>query len=248
MSIITHVVSIFFSFDRTTWTLSPEWIKKRIKFFEAFTLKSLLNQSFQDFRIFLICGNRHRKITDAHQWHGKVELCYDNCQAKYAGINTDHVAITRIDSDDLFHKDALAEVRDSVILSNRRECLIFRKNLVWDVINRVIGRHYRQAPPFFTHIFPRRIFRNWPLFSQQHCLVHGQAGGRLPSTKELSEHKVCVVQHRDNISLIRRGLKPVMLSEEQRQALAVRYEWQILDRDRIVAILRDFGVEEGLIT
>lgn len=244
---VTFIVQTFLDYDRKdefAKFTTPEWVEKRIEFFHEFTLKSLLSQSFQDFRIFVLCGERHRKVTENIQWHERVEVCYDNGQSKYAEIDTDYVSITRIDSDDLYHKDAMAEIKASLILTSKRECLIFRKCLVWHTINRYVGRHHRTSPPFYTHIFPRKIYKDWARFETEHFMVHGQAGGRLPKTKELSKHRACVIKHDDNFSLIRRTLTPHVMSEEERQILRVEEGGIVLNREEMVSILEDFSVDE----
>ena len=244
MSTITYIVQIFLDFDRPTLVLKPQWVCDRIEFFETFTLPSLLSQSFQDFRIFMICGQRNAEITSAHKWHPKVEVCYDNSERKYYEMGSDYVSVTRLDSDDLMHRDAMQEVADNQIQSDQRECLIWRKNHQWNIPNRFISRHWRPAPPFFTHIFPRAIYKNWTAFCAQHFLQHGSAGGRLPDTVELSPGKICVTKHFGNISKICRGLDTPILTASEMAELKVTRTGIITDRDEMVRILSDFTVDE----
>lgn len=244
MNKVEFIIQISMDGDWSFLPKEEEWVRYRIKFFEKYTLKSLLNQTFLDFRIFLLCGQRFNHITSSHPWHEKVEVCYDAAKEKYLDtIDSDHVSITRIDSDDMFHRDAMMEVKNNLSRSNRRECLIFRKNLFWGMVNNVIGHYYAASPPYFTHIFPKAIYKDWEQFRAEHYVHHGRAGGKLASTKELSVHKVCITRHQYNISDRRSGKKPKLWTEEERRKKLATGEY-ISDRREIARILADFGVEE----
>jgi len=251
MSNIAHIVEIFFSFDRPPGEaqLNPKWINQRFGIFNKYTLPSLLNQSFQDFRIFAICGNKHRAITENLPWHPKVEVYHVQGEDRltnpkrmrpasrvvgYDTIDTEHIAITRIDSDDLFHKDLMAEIRDSVFIDDRRSGLIIKQYIVWDVLRHyIIYQARRQSSPFFTHIFPRSIYKNWNDFIEQHYVNHRFAGADLPTTKEITGYKVCHVRHIQNISDIKKG-----------SIINWRGE-KITDKRVITKALIDFGIGEA---
>lgn len=243
MKSVTFIIQSHLDWDRVNRMLTPEWVRYRLDFYHKFTLPSLLNQSFADFRIFVYCGQRHHDLTESYPWHERVEPCYNLGRSKLAAINTDYISITRIDSDDLMHRDAMAEIRDNINLADGkdRECLIFWQNLKWSIVNRLIGHDYMKSGPFFTHVFPKRVYGNWPLYRSLHFLTHGRAS---PNAKELSKHKICWVKHWQNDSLDKQGLKPKCLTEEERLELAATHSEVILDRDKIIEILKDFAVKE----
>ena len=213
---------------------TPVWCRYRIKLFEEFTLRSLLNQNFRNFRIFLICGERNREMKESHDWHPKVELCYDTGRKKYDEIEADYVSITRVDSDDLLHRDALTEIRDSLIFSEKRECLVFLKHWLWSVPAGLLAHrtYHDPAPPYYTHIFPRKIFKDWPEFDRQHNVGHGHAGGDLCGTKALSPWKVCVVKHWANTGRIKRG-KPLVTNRKGSNK----------NGNGMFKVLQDFGIQ-----
>lgn len=213
---------------------TPEWCRYRIKLFEEFTLRSLLNQTFKNFRIFLLCGEKNKDIKDSYDWHSRVELCYDMGREKYEKIDTDYVSITRIDSDDLMHRDAMAEIRDNLIFSEKRECLVFLKHWLWNVPARFLTHrtYHDPAPPYYTHIFSRKIFSDWLEFDRQHNVGHGHAGGDLPETKILSPWKICVVKHWANTGRIKRGKALVMARKDSNK-----------NRNEKFKILHEFGIQ-----
>ena len=190
MKQIEYIVQIFLDIERPSrdkykLALSEDWVKYRIGIFKEFTLPSLLNQTFQDFHIFLICGKKYRHITEKEKWNKRITLCYgagngelittaagygkpDLQIEEFAKFGSSHIAVTRLDSDDLFHRKAMSNMRDAVerheLFSRKRECLIFRKYIVWDQINQFICRvHHKPSPPFYTHIFPKAIYENYEI-------------------------------------------------------------------------------------
>jgi len=248
---VTFIVRTFMDTDRpsallkepNTWLLSRHWVKARIRLYHELTLKSILNQSFQDFRILVLCGQRHKETTQKIKWHPRVEVCYDEGRAVYESIQTDYLSVTRIDSDDLMHRDVMAEVRDNQIHTNGRACLVFNKCLSWRIPDRLLSIHHRNTPPTFTHIFPKSIYHNWSLLYKQHFLSHGRAcrNGR----KELSKNRYCIVKHWLGNCRIRHGQPLHVMSEEERQTVAKKYpQWVVLDREKIKEILKDFAVDE----
>jgi len=265
MNTITHIVQIFLDIERPSrdkynLDLPLEWVKKRIELFNRFTLPSLLNQTFQNFRIFLICGNKHKEYTSKLKWNKRIELCYGEGDGgtittapeyskpglrikKYLEIDTDYIAITRLDSDDIFHKEAMADVRDNVIMTDERRCLIFKKYLFWDTINCYLRPvHHKRSPPFITHVFPKAIYKDYDKFASQHFLAHRSAGGKLPETVELPADRVCVINHEDNISRLKKNRKLNLLSKEERDNLKKDEQSYVYDVGGMARILRNFSV------
>lgn len=243
MDSVTHVVQIYFDMDFPQLPEDEEWVRNRFDFFMKYTWKSLANQIFSKFRTFILCGRRFKALTRSLPWPDEVDLCYDSGRYRYEKeIDTPHVAITRLDSDDLFHRQALQDVADNFILSHKRECLIFRTAWTWDIANNLLLHRWRPSPPFYTHIFPRSIYKAWQQFSAEHFMGHGRAGGRLPETVELPEYRVCVIQHDDNVGLWRRGIQHERISDEKRKKMAAKHKKSISGREEIASILRSFGV------
>ena len=112
-------------------TCSAEWTKKRIEFFQEWTLKSLRNQSVQDFRVFMLCSEKSKSLIGLYDWDANIEHCYDYGEAKFAALDTDYIAMTNLDSDDLFHKDAIKIIQENLILSDKVERLLTSDYYRW---------------------------------------------------------------------------------------------------------------------
>lgn len=253
MSKFTHVVEIFL-WDRPTWEMTEDYLRYRLDFFHKYTLKSLLNQSIKNFHIFVQLGNKYKKITEAYPWHRRVTRCYDYGREYYSRIKTQFLIISRLDSDDIFHEGAIKAIRKKMILHPRKRIvLVFKKNICYDMINNCIVPHRKSTSPFFTHIFPRRIYRRrWEIFSEQHFCEHGNHGAGDKEGIELPRNMVCVLKHGQNVSLLKRNLPPFKLSGQQKKQLKIMgksdfnlpaYDEAIWDEDKIAEILKDFGVE-----
>ncbi len=268
MKTVTHIVQIFLDIERPNCDiynldLSQKWVEKRIELFNHFTLPSLLNQTFQDFKIFLLCGNKHKSYTSSYEWNKRVELCYGKGDKGYittepgyppsglkvdnfGKIDTDYIAITRLDSDDLFHRETMAEVRDNVediLPVTKRECLIFKKYIIWDrQANLIRPLHNKPSPPFIVHIFPREIYKDYWKFASQHFLNHRFMGGTEVNTKELTADRVCVIKHEENISRIKKNRKLAIVSTGERETLKKVHPHYKYDKQSMHRALRNFSV------
>lgn len=223
--------------------LDESWVKGRINMFEKLTLPSLLQQTCQPFDIMLLCGTEYKSITGNHKWHSRIKLFYDIGEEFITGQKADYLIITSIDSDDLYHRHTIQEIQNNLILTNRRECLIFRKHYLWDMMNKFINLRQRRSPAFFTHIFPRKLYQNWPEYKKQHFVVHIDAGGKLLRTKELKGFMACVTRHLDNHQYRRRHLEAKdYLSKETLEKKSKEFGF-VNDNEKMLNILEPFGVD-----
>jgi len=270
MNTITHIVQIFLDIERPNrdiynLDLPLDWVKKRIEFFNRFTLPSLLNQTFQDFRIFLICGNKHKAYTSNLKWNKRIELCYGKGKTgtittdpgypqpamkieEFETIDTDYIVITRVDSDDMLHKTAMEDVRsytESILPVKERRCLIFRKYLIWDMVSGFIRPlHGKASPPFITHIFPKGIYQDYWKFAGQHFVNHRFMGGGESGTIELPTDKICAIKHEENISRIKKNKSLIILNKEEKDKLAQEQLHFIFNKQEMYEALRNFSVNK----
>jgi len=249
MKTVTHIVETYIGYDRPTWIPNPEWIKWRADFFHKYTLRSLRNQSFKDFRIFVQCGNRNREMIENYDWAPELSICFDNGKNQYDKIDTDYIATSRLDSDDLMHKDAMQEIHDNLIFSDRREVLAFFTWRAWNIQNNFIRKtHIRSSSPFFTHIFPRSIYKNWKLFMSQHFLAHGSGGAGDRGGKRLSEHKICITRHSQNTSHLKKGIQTHPMNEIQLEEFKAKWGSEMtFNKEEMYEILKDFGMPKEMI-
>jgi len=243
---VTFVVQLYLDIDWDQLPETEDWVKERLDFFQKYALRSLQVQTFQDFRILLLCGKRFKHITSKWALPTRVERAYDMGREFLKSIDTDFLSVTRLDTDDIYHKNAMENVRDKLIMSERRECLIFREGYSWNMMNRYLHTHRRRpSPPFYTHIFPKSIYRNWQQYSDEHFMGHGRAGGRLSTTIELPKYRFCVISHDHNVGLYRREIKNERYGPDDMVRIKKKFGDKLITApSTIKGILENFGVSE----
>jgi len=235
---IKHIVQVFLDIERPSGiVLTEAFVNYRWDFFLQYTYPSLMNQTFRDFEIWVICGWRHRGITGNIHCHPntRIKIIYPvpvdpslstvigdtftiapkwkkkpTLMIKEFGEQTaDYLAITRIDSDDLFCEDAMLEIHGEAsiavnIIGVKERCrLLFTEYIYWDMINHFISFQKWANPPFYTHVFPREVYQDWNRLQKLHFNNHRYMGGG--HEKELCPNKVLVTYHEQNIARIKRG-------------------------------------------
>lgn len=241
---VTFVVQLYLDLDWDQLPETEDWVKERLDFFQRYALRSLQIQTFQDFRILLLCGKRFKHITSKWALPSRVERAYDMGREFLKSVDTDYISITRIDTDDIYHKNAMENVRDKLVLSDKRECLIFREGYHWDILNRFLRMNRRRpSPPFYTHIFPKTIYKNWQRYSDEHFMGHGKAGGRLDATVELPKYRFCVIRHDHNVGLYRREIKNEEFGPDEMLKMKKKFGEELITNPRIIEeTLEKFGV------
>jgi len=248
---VEFIVETFFGYDRPGQFLSESWLIERFGIFERFTYRSLMNQSDRAFRIFVQIGDRNAELIRSFAWPTEIEICEKNGRKQYSEIDTRFISITRIDSDDLFHRDAIAEVKRKFGGAANRKVLCWKSRLVWDRVNGyLLPDHPRVSSPFFTHIFPKSIYRDWARFQKEHFRSHGRDGAGDREAISLDRKKVCVIKHGLNWSVLKRGQSwPVLRTEADFRAhldnLRIKNPGLQMCRDPevIAKVLDAFGVD-----
>lgn len=251
---VKFFVETFIAWDRPGQPITEEWIEWRASLFRRLTFESLRAQSFKEFAVIIQSGSLHRALMERLDWPSGSLLAFDRGREVYgrAAREADYISITRIDSDDLFHREAMASVAQAVraylVGHSRtpqpRTVFTFRDKIVWDMVNDFIAPHERSSSPFFTHLFPSETVRRFDAFADLHFRGHGSGGAGDRQGLPLPAGMVCVVKHGRNHSVLKRGLAYPVWTPEQRLAMAASNESIIIDKAKIATILASFGVNE----
>lgn len=218
---------------------SRSWVKQRIRIFKNFTLRSLLNQSFNDFRIFLFCGQHFQRITKDFDFEtDRVEKIYDYGQRVYQEMEADHVSIMRIDSDDLFHRNMMEEIRKLVLKG--KKMFSTRSAIQWDINWDFISDVRIPVSPFTNHVFSKSVYKNINLLRKR------QFYGYRSSLEMLPERRVCIIRHRQNVSWRRKILNPGSKQYCERE-IRVRKN-VILNQLEIIRTLKPFGIPANYVS
>jgi len=150
-------------------TLSHEWILKRYNFWKDNTLKSLQNQTFQDFLVYMHCDYRTKDICEEYLLKAdpRVRILYvtwgweqedlDNARAskelhrieidKLNNTCTDFILV-RLDSDDLYSKDALQLIVNNT--DNYNHHCMFNHGYGQDITTNKYYYYEASSGPFFS--------------------------------------------------------------------------------------------------
>ncbi|MBU7008556.1 glycosyltransferase [Phosphitispora fastidiosa] len=153
------IVNINFNTHRfTDKRLTKEWIDERIGVFNKFTLRSLKNQTNQDFLTLVnydpvteslvmdALGN-HEKLPDNVKFVTPSEKNVINNIKGY-----DHVYIVRIDSDNLYHTSFIQQLHD-YNPKEETQVLINQKGYVYDSVNNKLATYFQVSPSFYTLVY-----------------------------------------------------------------------------------------------
>lgn len=215
---------------------SAEWSRKRMAIFQKYTLRSLLNQTFKNFRIFLFLNPKYKRIHDQFEFPPQVERVYDFGESRYVEeIDTDYCLVMRIDSDDLFHKNMMKALVESCAFNpKRRTCRVYKKVIQWNLYHNFMSDFVLPISPFTAHVFPRFIYQDFPRLLKEQFMEYRTC------KNQPKERLVCIVRHRENVTWTRINKNPhsrSYLNEEMRKRNNV-----VTDRNKMARILKDFGM------
>lgn len=146
------------------------WFQYRLSILENYTLRSLKGQTNQNFyyvvylrkcfpeelvptlkKILTESGLKHALIYYDKEDDIKKQITEHFPTAKY-------IYATRIDSDDMFHKDAVAEIQSYKF--EWRRALVYQHGYCYDCINKKMRNHVVPCPPFHTVMYPYETYLN----------------------------------------------------------------------------------------
>lgn len=115
----------------------------------------------------------------------------------------DHILLTRIDSDDMFHKDALAAIKVSAILNPTSEAILLNEGYIYNKnVDQLAEWNPNVNSPFHTIKFPSDIFFN----AKKHLEYYGsfRTHEDIPyvfnNYNSIPERLFCVLIHANHIS------------------------------------------------
>lgn len=218
-----------------------DWSRDRMKIFIEYTLKSLINQTFQDFEIFLFLGRRFREIHDEFDLPDKVRRIYDDGKGRYSRrIKNDYVVVIRTDSDDLFREDMMeAVVNGAKFDPDRRTCRVWKDVIQWNIHHKFISDFKLPRSPFTAHVFPRKIYSDWDRMKKEQFMDYA-------SCRHLQkERMVCIVRHGNNVTFPRIGKN--MYSRRYYESEMIKRNQIVRNPSEMKRILRRFGIPKEMV-
>ncbi|MGM0876113.1 MAG: glycosyltransferase [Bacillota bacterium] len=147
--------------------LTPEWINYRMSIFMQYTLKSLINQTNQNFITLIQYAESTEKLIK--QALAIYEPLPDNVQFVPHKSHNDQIKeqisgyqylyLVRLDCDDTYHKTFIQQLIDYQPKKST-QALINQNGYVYDSINNRIAPFRHFSPPFYTLIYKTQDFIN----------------------------------------------------------------------------------------
>jgi hypothetical protein len=145
---------------------TDEWWKNRLNVYEYFCLNSIKQQTNKNFLLLMsldwvpshVC-EKIKQILDRSGLKYIIHIIKDVSFSEIMKPFVDDFEIiyhTRIDSDDLFHKNAVEEIQ-SYDFENRR-ALVFQKGYCYDIRENKLRHYFMPSPPFSTIMYPMNIY------------------------------------------------------------------------------------------
>ncbi len=240
MKNFVHIIHSDFS--RKVFGHDTDWFEHRLKILENFTLKSLENQTNKDFYYVMYLRKcfpesllpKLDKILERSSLRSFIiHYDVDNDLREKITNNlpkVDYIYATRIDSDDLFHKDAVKEIQ-SYEFSPRR-ALIYQEGYCYDCVNKKMRHHLMPCPPFHTIMYPYDIY----LDLESAAKYRSSTGGHdtvisAMNSIILSEGKYIVLFHGQN--------------NRSRYTERAEHAFRTVPSEEHYNILKDFGIDEN---
>jgi len=207
-----NAINIVYSDFSRRLNKPSDWWEYRLDIFKNYTLNSLANQTNKNFWFMLNLRDKFPK-----ELMSKLDtiLCnFSNSsgiphfytypddiddlpkRARMHLPESEYIFLTRIDSDDLYHQDAIAEIQTHEY--RHRGALVFQKGYCYDVENKRLQHYQMPSPPFCTILFPREVFIDVNKAREyMNIQGHDQVFGQMNSIA-LSENKFIVLIHGKN--------------------------------------------------
>lgn len=219
---------------------SEEWWRYRLEIFKKFTLASLINQTNKDFYLRFSLRKNYPLVEELESVLKESEIryviSYDDIPGDIERIvqtipefeNVQYVYDTRIDTDDLFHKEVIDEIQKYDF--DWRRALVFQKGFCYNCVENKLQHYEAFSPPNATLMHPKEIYIDIPKRTEYNAGLcsHDQVFGLFNSII-MSENKYMILVHSNNQDTI---------YIENATSLK-RYEIPISEYERI---LKDFNI------
>jgi hypothetical protein len=159
---------IYTRFDSHSATvLDKDWLKYRIEIFKKYTLQSLLNQTNQNFVLWIrYCWDFYEEVQKLNEYLKTTGLkCFFSYfdsvnDRQIEELNeyvkdSDLVLETRIDSDDMYHSSVVDEIQKKEI--KEYQILIYLDGYLYQESTKKLW-YYEGASPFYTCVYPSNVY------------------------------------------------------------------------------------------
>jgi hypothetical protein len=140
---------------------SVEWVERRFRHWQAFTLASVLGQTEGEFRYWLVCDPANRAVTEPLRERvrdERVRLVYTDEWPRLLRElpRAKRYLLARLDSDDLYHPGVAAEV---LAVPAGAEFLQFNRGYACDLRSGEVRDWVARSSPFYCRVHGEEVRR-----------------------------------------------------------------------------------------
>ena len=218
------------------------WLDYRLDLFQRYTLKSLANQTDDIFRIWMVCTPESEDILMAKVETMKkqnpmmaiVDFIFDVDKAcSDMGKNSAPIYFLKIDSDDLYHKDVVEKVRETLGPLDGISMLMFDDGYIYNLNTRRLSTYVRWSMPTIAVKFSPGLFSADNFRSR--CICDLTKVRRRFKPIIVSGRLACCLDHKMNLH-----------ADPRRKGIEMKHrtgESAFSYQEMAPTILKEFGVE-----
>ena len=220
------------------------WLDYRLDIFWRYTLRSLLNQTDNRMRIWMVCSPNSEKILmpkveaigkKYSSVMGNVDFIFDVEEAcSHIEGNREPIYFLKIDSDDLFHKSVVEKARQTLGSLEGIPMLMFNDGYIYDISSERLTTYVRWSMPTIAVKFGPGLFNADNFCTRCICNITKVRDRFKPII--VSGRLVCCLNHEMNLHADPR--REGMEMEQRTGELPFSYQ------EMAPAILKEFGVEQ----
>lgn len=212
------------------------WLDYRLDIFWRYTLRSLLNQTDNRMRIWMVCSPDSEKILMPKVGAmSNVDFIFDVEEAcSHIEENRKPIYFMKIDSDDLYHESVVEKVRQILGHLDGMPMLMFNDGYIYDIFTKKLSTYVRWSPPTIAVKFGLGLFNANNFRSRCICNITKVRGRFKPII--IGGRLVCCLDHEMNLHADPR--REGMEMEQRTGAQPFSYQ------EMAPAILKEFGVEQ----
>jgi hypothetical protein len=197
-------------FDKREGIKDDAWLRRRIELYKKYTLASLMSQTYQNFKIWLCCGEGLQDVMkplkaempNAVFTYGEHFTNGIHREERFKMNGCDRVAIMRIDSDDVYRYTAIQTVREymaNLKVTDEPQVLLYQVGYLYDINDQRLGIYRKNSSPFHTLMFAVPDFMSPSRYYPKFCGDHSKVADRY-KFHVLPQKQFCVLVHGDNFS------------------------------------------------
>jgi|GEM_PF-6152043 len=224
---------------------NSDWLDYRLELFQRYTLRSLLNQTDNHFRVWMTCLEESESILapkvktmkEKHPEMDIVDFVFDeNKKISYLENNNKQLYFLKIDSDDLYHRDVERKTKE--ILSPLRDIpmLMFCNGYIYDIRTRKMSTFVRWSMPNIAIKYSPGTFTQESFYEHCRCDLTKVRNRFDPII--IKDRMVCCLDHKMNLHVDPRR-NGIEIGRRTGQGYSI-------SQDKTSGILEEFGIRIGV--